>query len=455
MASLYSDTNLPEVTDDRKDELYLYSIKKLAETNVESNRQSVTGLYNIRAFHYLGDQELRNNPHIKFAIITIDIANFKSINEFIGREGGDALLCHIAKVLENHCVEHSVLSHFRADIFTLLQPYNEKDDLINLVNTIADEIDSFQMNFKCLPAFGICEVYDSTIPVSTYRDYAAMALKTIKGKFYAKYAFYDEKMRQEMLREKQIENDVVDALKDNQIKAFIQPKIDMRTGEIIGGEALVRWLHPEHGIIPPGEFIPTLEKNGLIIDLDICVWNQIFEMQSNRIRSGKPVVPVSINISRIHAYDSTFRDYLVNLSEKYGVTPSLVPLELTESCFIDKADEMYENMQYLKSKGFMISMDDFGTGYSTMTMLKDHPVDEIKIDKGFIDDIDNPSERIMVNSMITMLTALGKKIIVEGVEDKKQQDFLIESGCTSAQGFLYHKPMPMPEFEKMLDETNQ
>ena len=130
MASSYSDINLPEITEDRKDELYLYSIKKLAETNVESNRQTVTGLYNIRAFHYLADQELRNNPHIKFAVITVDIANFKSINEFLGRDGGDALLCHIARVLEKHCVEHSVLSQFRADIFTLLQPCKDKEEII-------------------------------------------------------------------------------------------------------------------------------------------------------------------------------------------------------------------------------------------------------------------------------------------------------------------------------------
>ena len=439
------------VSQERKDELYMYSLRKMAEGNLDNNRGFMTGLYNLRAFHFKADDELRYNPDIDYAIIVLDLSNFKSINEFCGRDGGDALLRHIAKILRTYAKEHVVLAHFRADTFGMLYPFKTKDELVAVVKSIANKIDDYDINFKVLPAFGICVCDDHEMPSSTYRDYATMALNTIKGKFYAKYAFYDEELRKKMLVEKFVENEVVDALVNNQIRAYVQPKIDMVTKEIIGGEALMRWIHPEKGVIPPGEFIPIVEKNGLIIDIDQEIWKQIFEFQSKRQKEGKKVVPISINISRIHAYDNSFREFLVNLSEEFGVAPELVPLELTESSFIDTADEMYDSMQYLKSKGFMLSMDDFGTGYSTMTMLKDQPVDEIKIDKGFIDDLDNKNEQIIVNSMITMLKAMGKKVIVEGVEDEKQQDFLVANGCTAAQGYLYHKPMPMAEFEKNLD----
>lgn len=440
-----------EVTPERKEELYMYSLRKMAENNMDTNRGFMTGLYNLRAFHFKADDELRYNRDINYSLIVLDLSNFKAINEFCGRAGGDALLKHIADILRGYAREHVVLAHFRADIFGMLFPFDDRDEIVKTILEISSKIDTFELNFKVLPAFGICVCDDHDLPSTIYRDYATMALNTIKGKFFAKYAFYDEGIRKKMLAEKYIENEIVDALTGNQIKAYIQPKIDMITKEIIGGEALVRWVHPEKGVIPPGEFIPVIEKNGLIIDVDIAVWRQVFDFQSKRKKAGRKVVPISINISRIHAYDNTFKDYLVALSNEYEVEPALVPLEITESSFIDTADEMYESMHYLKAKGFKLSMDDFGTGYSTMTMLKDQPVDEIKIDKGFIDDLDNANEQIIVNSMVSMLKAMGKSVIVEGVEDEKQQDFLVQSGCTSAQGFLYHKPMPMEEFESKLD----
>ena len=225
----------------------------------------------------------------------------------------------------------------------------------------------------------------------------------------------------------------------------------MRTREIVGGEALVRWLHPTEGIISPGRFIPVLEKNGLIIDVDYCIWTQIFTWIHERLIAGKKVVPISINISRMHAHDTIFTDRLIQLSKEYDVPASLVILELTESSFLTNTDGMFESMLELKRHGFMLSMDDFGTGYSTMTMLKNQPVDEVKVDKGFIDDIENENAQIILENMIHMLKALKKKIIVEGVEYPQQQDFLLSHNCYYAQGFMYHKPMPVSAFEALLE----
>lgn len=445
-----ADTLLKSMSD--KDfELYIYSLRKMAENNVESNRTFMTNLYNLRAFQYKAAEEMLMNPQLKFAMIVLDFANFKSINEFCGRTVGDGLLKCTADALREELREHVVLSHFRADIFALFTPFETEEELVEITRRIDRRISEFKIPYKVLPAFGICIAESPTMAVSLMRDYATMALNTIKGKFYAKYAFFDEEMRSRMLLNKMIENDIVEALEEEQLCLYIQPKIDMETEEIVGGEALVRWHHPQRGVVPPGQFLPVLEKNGLIIDVDIYIWTRVFKFIGERLAEGKKVVPISINISRAHVFDKTFRECLVKLAEEYHVPPKYVLLELTESGFLENEEEMYNNMKYLKNCGFTISMDDFGTGYSTMTMLKNQPVDEIKIDRGFIGDIENAKSRSIVRHTIDMLHELNMNIIVEGVEEKAQQDFLLKCGCNKAQGFLYYKPMPVTEFEHLLD----
>ena len=245
---------------DRDFELYIYSLRKMAENNLESNRTFMTELYNLRAFHYKTAELMLEHPQMKFAMIVLDFANFKSINEFCGRDVGDALLKCTADALreQKQMRDYVVLSHFRADIFGMFTPYETEDDLIAIVKQIDQRISEFKIPYKVLPAFGICVAESPTMSVSIMRDYATMALNTIKGKFYAKYAFFDEKMRSQMLLNKMIENDIVGALKGNQLHVYIQPKVDMTTGQIIGGEALVRWIHPERGLVTPGQFIPVL-----------------------------------------------------------------------------------------------------------------------------------------------------------------------------------------------------
>lgn len=444
---------LPVINETKTDK-YLYDLKKMAAQNMNANLSYLTGLPNLRAFFYQAAEIMRNNRDCTFALLVIDIAHFKALNEFCGWDTGDKLLVYIAEYLKTYEDPLTALFHFRADCFGMLIPFTEKDELATIAQKICAKIEAYPIAYRLLPSVGICIATDPEMPISALRDYATMALQTIKGKFYAKYAFFDESMRQQMLWEKQIENDISDALNTDQLQAYIQPKVDMSTGEIIGGEALIRWIHPEKGIISPGLFLPVLEKNGLIIDVDFQIWTQVFAFLSKRIKAGKKTVPISVNISRMHFYDNTFREKLVMLSAEYAVPPQLVALELTESAFLNKTDTIYENLQQLRSLGFALSMDDFGTGYSSMTMLKNQPVDEIKIDKGFIDDIEDNQEQIIVSSIVNMLKALNKKIVVEGVETQAQRNFLLEQNCLHAQGFLYYKPMPMKEYEALLDQRN-
>lgn len=445
ISEIFSDMNSSDF------ELYIYSLKKLAENNLENNKTFLTNLYNIRAFHYKAQEIMLENRQEKFAIVILDFSNFKSINEFCGREAGDGLLKATAKALLDEASDKVVVSHFRADTFAMLMPFNTETDIIEAIERIDEKIADFKLPYRVLPAFGVCIADSHNMAVPLMCDYAKMALNSIKGKFYAKYCFFDENMRKKMLLAKMIENDIVDALEAERLCIFIQPKVNMETGRVVGGEALVRWKFKGNKIVSPAEFIPVIEQNGLIIDVDIYVWTLVFKTIGGWFREGKNVVPISVNISRLHAFDTNFVDVLINLSKKYNVPPRLVTLELTESGFLENDREMFISIRKLKEYGFIISMDDFGTGYSTMTVLKDQPVDEIKIDKGFIDDITNSKCKSIIRHTVAMLRELGVSMIVEGVENREQMDFLLECGCTYAQGYYFYKPLSINEFEKLID----
>lgn len=446
-----------EKMSDRDFELYLYSLKKLAQKNLENNLTFMTKLYNLRAFQVKAQEEMLENPNLRFALIVLDFANFNAVNEFCGRDAGDGLLKCVADALREQAEgkEHVVLSHFRADVFAIMTPFEEKSELIEIIKCIDKRVSEYKIAYKVLPAFGICIADSPTMAVSIMRDYAMLALNTIKGKFYAKYAFFDDEMRKQMLVNKMVENDIIKALDEQQLTPFIQPKVNMENGEIVGGEALVRWHHPKKGLVMPMKFIPVLEKNGLIIDVDICIWRQIFKFMGERLAAGKKVVPVSINISRQHVFDNVFRDCIIDFSEEFHVPSELIVLELTESGFLEDNEKMYEHLRYLKAKGFTLSMDDFGTGYSTMTMLKNQPMDEIKIDRGFIVDIENQKSKCILSHTIDMLHDLDLDIIVEGVENASQREYLLKCGCNKAQGFLYYKAMPVEEFATLLDNKQE
>ncbi|MDE5748683.1 MAG: GGDEF domain-containing phosphodiesterase [Acetatifactor sp.] len=445
--------NSKQNTEAGKQELYLYSLRKMAEDNVEKNKSPLTQLQNLRSFFYMGGEIIRENPQEQFALIAMDIAQFKAVNEFCGRDAGDALLATIAEIFRELDAERplTISSHARADVFAMLTTYQEEQELIDIVLRIKKVIDDFPIDCKVLPAFGIATSQGEPPAISYLKDCATMALNTIKGKFYASYAFFDEKMRRQQMMEKKIENNIVTALKNGEFALYIQPKVDMATGQIIGGEALVRWVDPNYGVISPGDFLPVLEKNGFVIDLDTYIWEQVFQMQSRLLSEGRKPVPVSVNVSRVHAFDECFCDTLCRLSEQYQVEPSYVPLELTESAFLWDEQGMYQRLETLQSKGFIASMDDFGTGYSTMNMLKNQSMDEVKVDQTFIRDLEtNEKSRIMIRHTIRMLQELDTDIIVEGVETEEQRKFLLDCGCKAAQGYLFYRPMPWQDFVALL-----
>ena len=442
----------PQTTDAGKEELYLYSLRKMAEDNVENNRTELTHLHNMKSFFYLCGEMIKAEPDQKYSVVIMDIVQFKAVNEFCGRAEGDRLLKFIAECFqwyEDHRKD-TYACHVRADIFCLCTQYEDVRELENIVSEIKTKIDEFPFTYKVQPSFGIGISPEREPAVSYLKDCATMAMNSVKGKVYQTYAIFGEKMRRQLMRERQVENDIVGALENGELVLYIQPKVNMSTGRIIGGEALVRWLHPEKGLVPPGEFIPVLEKNGFIINVDEYIWEKVFAYLGKLKEEGRELVPISINVSRLHAYDTQLAENLIRLREKYDIPAEYVPLELTESAFLEDEKGMYQRMENLRSQGFLVSMDDFGTGYSTMNMLKNQTLDEIKIDREFIRDLEKDKSQIIIRNTIAMLQQLAVHIVIEGVETEEQKNFLLGCGCTDAQGFLFHRPMPVEEFDKLL-----
>ena len=433
--------------------LYLYSLRKMAEANLKKERTNLTNLLNLRAFLFKADDLIRYSED-KYAIIVMDIAGFKLVNEFCSRQAGDQLLKHIADCFRCYESDKTAVAHFRADIFALCCPYETEEDLITIVKDLSRKIKAYPINFKIMPAFGICPAFDKNISASYLQDYAIIALKTVKGKYFTNYAFFDTVMRDNMLLEKKVENGFDEALSTDQFQLYIQPKVDMQDGSIVGGEALVRWMHPMDGLIPPDSFLRVLEKNTSIIDMDKYIWKKVFQFVSELKNNFGIELPISINISRLHAYDTTFVETLKNLSTDFQVHPSLIPLELTESACSDREGLMYDKIRILRDLGFTFSMDDFGSGYSTMNMLGSQPVDEIKIDKVFLDHMEDPKSRIIIQHTIDMIHALGLQIVIEGVETEAQKDMLLKWGCHIAQGYLFYKPMPAENFKNLITQEN-
>ena len=300
---------------------------------------------------------------------------------------------------------------------------------------------------------GHCIIDDPELPVDSIIDRAALASKTIKGRYDQHEAWYDAKLRDQLLREQEIVGSMETALAQGQFNIYLQAQFDNATGEIVGAEALVRWMHPEKGMISPGDFIPIFERNGFISKMDEYIWNLTAKTLHERLERGLKAVPVSVNVSRMDVYDPTLSDRIAGIIKRYDIPRELFRLEITESAFVDDPRQLIETVNKLHALGFIIEMDDFGSGYSSLNTLKEVPIDVIKMDMRFISN-EGDMERggVILNSVVRMTKWLGIPVIAEGVETQSQAEFLRSIGCTVVQGFLYARPLPVDEFDALLDK---
>ncbi len=429
--------------------------KKRKEDTLErlAYTDSVTGGMNQAKFYIEGDK-IRCREG-KYAAGYINIQNFKYINDFYGREQGDNVLKVMAHMLDDLMQPDGIYARMSADRFAFLISYIDYESLKYNFDTYISDIEinisgfSDTVNIK-----STCGVYLSDDTGESIRDMvdkAAIAEKKARIDSRKRIILYDDVLNNEFVKNQEMTSSMKKALENNEFIVYMQPKVDIDSEVPVGCEALVRWISPEKGFVSPGEFIPLFEKNGFVTEVDFYVLEQVCRMLRRRLDSGLPVLPVNVNQSRLHVNDRMYLSMLQDMLNKYNIPMNLIVFEITESAFINDSHAMIDLINRMKSLGFKFSIDDFGSGYSSFNLLKDMQVDELKIDKEFLESTENLTRsRYIIERIVQMAHGLDIRVVCEGVERIEQVQFLREIECDIIQGYYYSKPMPMDDYEKYL-----
>lgn len=419
-----------------------------------TNRDRVTDLYNRNAFKTVAAEILREsfNPNECFALVYSDINDFSYVNENFGYEAGDRMLRSFAMIV-CECSASLAGCRIYSDYFVSLFKAPDREKLIEEVNTRNSEFSSAQKlryphsDFQISTGVYFFRSADEDITVAI--DNANLARRNIKGAADLPCGVYTDRMRKKRSHDQTIASEVWTAIKTGAIELFLQPKFDLVTRKMIGAEALTRWKNPDGSYKLPYEFIEVLEDVGYITHVDMYIYEQVLKCLKRWKEEGKELIPISVNFSRRHNTDPSFVTKVTELAEIYGVEKRLIELEITESCFTQDVKNLFTNMRKLREQGFRIDIDDFGTGYSSLSVLIDAPVDIVKVDKVFIDNIGSSElSRDYVTHICRLIQSTRKDIIFEGVETEEQAQILASGGHTMAQGWLFDKAIPVDEFDK-------
>lgn len=422
-------------------------VRKYTEEQYRATHDMLTGLWNRNAFEEEAKKILAEATE-PYCVVCSNIKDFKMVNELYGTDAGDRLLAAQANMIRRQEKGRSASARIFADRFCTLMPrshFNEKEFLDNMSETLELGLSS---SFKLHFYLGVYDITDVNEPVWTMYDKAMMAIDSVMGNYDQYICYYKEELLQNILEEKEVLGVFDRALKERQFAMFLQPQI-ANNGSLVGAEALVRWMHPEKGMIRPEVFIPTLEKAGLIHKLDLYMWENAARKLEEWKKRGKGDLSISVNISTKDFFFLDVREIFHDLANKYDFDIKKLKLEITESALMDNVREILNTLDELQSQGYDIEIDDFGSGYSSLGLLKDINADILKIDMIFLQETKNEEKSsTILKNIISMSKELGMPVITEGVETKKQADFLMQAGCDMFQGFYFAKPMSVESFEK-------
>ena len=415
------------------------------QTKDEASFDHLTGLLNRRAFCEKADQIMAANPKKKYDIVVSDIVDFKLINEHYGYEFGDKLIVEISEFLQANKSDDILLGRYGPDQFVTFMEHTGllTDDFVNYTYQLVKQGVSFK---DMVYRLGIYENVDSSTSAAIACDRAVMALKPIKHKYGRLYAFYEDKILEELERYSQMEHDMRNSLKKGEFYLVFQPKHNAYTGALEGAETLLRWRHSELGDIYPNEFIPVMEDSGFITEVDMYVWEQTCKYLNRWSYLGMKSFPVSVNFSRLNFREPDFVNKLISITDKYDIDRSLLHLEVTENIFEASLSELQNTLQQCKDSGFKIELDDFGSGYSSLNVLGELPLDIIKLDKSFMNEINNKKRSSILHGCISLANSLEMNTVVEGVESKEQLEVLQSYGADMIQGYYFARPMEEDAF---------
>ncbi len=427
----------------------------------------LTGLDRYEQFLEKLEKEIKIMSDYRIAVIYTDIRHFKYINDTYGYKRGDMLLREfVGKVTRGNT---HMLCAARVYSDNIVMAARLENGVSNNAfrEFICRENEKMESSFrekyasaalKFCTGISIISKDDRRLDSATAVSNANLARKLAKEMDNDCCVLFDNKMLEGIRREVEITSSLTGAIESGELKIFYQPKVETDTLQLIGAEALIRWQKPDGNFIYPDEFIPLIERSGQIVELDYFVYREVFRFIAGRIRDKKPVVPISVNVSRAHLHKMEILTYVESLFETYQIPSELIEFELTESIYIENTEQALKLVEGLHNMGTKVSMDDFGSGYSSLNLLSKLPIDIIKLDKVFLkdDEIGNKlreNDKIIISCVIEMARKLRITSLCEGVETPEQSDYLSQIGCEIQQGYYFSQPIPQEQFEKLLEEN--
>lgn len=422
-----------------------------------SEKDVLTGGYNRRGFIRITERLLNEVPdRTKYAVLFFNVKNFKVVNELFGVESGDVVLQNIFRTLIHSKLSPVITARVESDHFVCLVE-NKNLDFEELTSVCDNK---FVKDGKCMNLIircGIFYVEEKPMKISGMIDRAKLAKRYITDEYVQPYMVYDHSMQVAYIDKAKLAGELQEGIAKEQFKVYYQPVIDTKTGKIASAEALIRWIHPDKGFISPALFIPALEENGHISELDFYVLKKVWQFINDRCENNKFVVPISVNLSWMDFYDEIMMEKILKEMDRFRENgrEHMARFEITETSYAAIRENRSGILESLRIKNAKILLDDFGSGFSSFGMLQDYDFDILKIDMSFIRKIgENPKTKSIVHSIIGMAHEIGIKTVAEGVETEEQVSFLRQSGCDYIQGYYYSKPLPEEEFVEFLEKAD-
>ncbi len=389
-----------------------------------------------------------------YSLIYTNIKGFKTINDLFGEESGDSVIFMVRDQLQK-VLEPIILGRLESDHFVLIV----RDEFIKNKRLVKLSMMTYKSAYKAYDfnvTFGVYHINDSAVSIGLMIDRAKLAESNLKDSDHSMYMEYTDKMRTDYVNQMLLISDLGEAMDQKEFMAYYQPVVDTYTHKVVSAESLIRWRHHDLGMVSPGLFIPALEKSGKVSRVDLFMAEEVFGMLRESAKEGLPIVPVSINLSRIDFYDPTLLDRIKEILESDTFPVGAAKIEITESAYANLERNALDFLDTLKEREVKILLDDYGSGMSSLSTLESYEFNTIKLDIGFIRKIGQSSKaETIIRSTIGMAHAFGADVIAEGVENDQQLAFLADAGCDMIQGYYFYKPMPEEDFVDILNNPGK
>jgi len=443
-------TNLSNKNDEKYNKEITETKSKLENVVQVAYTNPITKLATLELFTNQVNGLFEKYPNANHYIVVFNIYNMPVINKLYGNAEGDNILAFVAKTTKNILSRKYILGHVSSNLFAIVVTAISEKEIVDLINLITTSVEHYSDKYTVETSFGITKIDDIHMPMRELLNKAILAQKSIEDIKTCNYFFFNATLNEQLNKNKKISEELEQTLIDRQFEMYLQPMVDLHTYKIESCEALVRWNHPEKGILSPYAFVPLLESNNLILKLDLYMWEESCKTIRHWIDNKIEPIPISVNMAPAHLESPTLISSLNNLIDKYKIPKHYIILEIPERAFIPISTSTIDVVKALAKEGYLLTIDNFGSQSSPISLMNDLPIKYVKLDRNFLNkNIENVGGLTILRYLIAMAKELDLDVVTEGVETIEQANFLTEIGCNIAQGYFFTKPVTLREFDQL------